>query len=312
MRDEYLVKIYKGLIDKKTVGQVHKELYNATINRADKSEKAYEIAFKTTNRIKKMLPQRDVLIQVAQAHHPKYAKTIKTETDAMAILIIGFFTHLKLDEHITKAFNEKRYEWENKAKEQAIDEDIEHNRKLDTPKVFYLSSRHNDCAKDHLNLQGRMYIDAEWGKYVGEELKPEIRKYIQEHQVITMQEVTSRPYWLITRPHCRHYLKAIDTKQALKKSVKRLLRKYNMSRKIGDRQYLQTMDSGVGSMRRKLIGEYRNAQLMVDKYEERMATHKKLYEAYPNKMLQDAINKDKLLINKWRKYMKELEKRGEK
>lgn len=259
-----------------------------------------------------MLPAPQNAIQVAQAHHPKYAKTIKTETDAMAILIIGFFTHLKLDEHITKAFNEKRYEWENKAKEQAIEEDIEHNRKLDTPKVFYLSSQHRDCAKDHLQLQGRIFIDAEWGKYVGEELKPAVRKYIQEHQVITMQEVTHRPYWLITRPHCRHYLKAIDTKQVLKKSVKRLLRKYNMSRKIGDRQYLQTMDSGVGSMRRKLIGEYRNAQLMVNKYEERMATHKKLYEAYPNKMLQDAINKDKMLINKWRKYMRELEKRGEK
>lgn len=259
-----------------------------------------------------MLPHKDALIQVAQTHHPKYAKTIKTETDAMAVLIFGFFTHLKLDEHITKAFNEKRYEWENKAKKQAIIEDIDRNRTLDTPKVFYLSSKHKDCAKDHLDLQGKIYIDAEWGKYVGEELKPTIRKYIADHDVMTIQEVTFRPYWLITRPHCRHYLKAIDTKQVLKKSVKRLLRKYNMSRKIGDRQYLQTMDSGVGSMQRKLIGEYRNAQLMVDKYEERMTTHKKLYETYPNKMLQDAIIKDKMLINKWRKYMKELEKQDEK
>ena len=310
MRDEYLVNIYKGLLENKSVKQIHKDLHDRTINREHKSEKAYEIAVKTTSRLKKTLPSNESAIEVAKRKHPKYANNIKSTTDAYAILIIGLFTHFKTEQDITKAFNEKRYEWENKAKEEAIVEDIAHNRSLDTPKVFYLCSKHNDCALDHLKLQGRVYIDAEWGKYVGEALKDKVREYITEHNTITIQEATSRPYWLITRPHCRHYFKAIDTKQVLKKSVKRLLRKYNMSRKIGDRQYLQTMDSGVGTMKRKLLGEYRNAQLMLDKYLERLAMHKKLYNTYPSPILKDAINKDKLLIDKWKKYMKEIEKRG--
>lgn len=291
---------------------MHKEIYEQTINRANKDKKAYEIAVKSASRLKKMLPSKETSIMYAKAKHPKYANTIKSDTDALAIIIFGLMNHIKLDANITEAFNKNRYEWENKAKDDAIVNDIEHNRKLDNPKIFYLSSQHKDCAKDHINLQGKIYIDAEWGKYVGEELKPAVREYIAEHNVITMQEVTSRPYWLITRPHCRHYLKAIDTKQVLNKSIKKLLRKYNMKRKIGDRQYLQTMDSGVGSMQRKLIGEYRNAQLMVDKYNERLNTHQKLYNIHSTPILQDAINKDKMLINKWRKYMKELEKRGEK
>lgn len=311
LRDDYLVEIYKGLIHKKTVNQIHKELYNKTINRENKDTKAYEIAVKSTNRLKKMLPNGSDAIKIAKQKHPQYANSIKTEGDAIAILLIALMSHIKLDENITKAFNNHRYEWENRAKSEAIVEDIEHNRGLDTPKVFYLCSQHNDCAKDHLNLQGRIYIDNQWGRYVGEAIKPDIRDYIASHNVITIQEATSKPYWLITRPHCRHYFKAIDTKQVLNKSVKRLIQKYNMKRKIGDRQYLQTMESGVGSLQRKLLGEYRNAQLMVDKYKERLDTHQRLYATYPSEILKNAINKDKMLINKWRKYMNELYKRGE-
>lgn len=257
-----------------------------------------------------MLPSKTEAIQVAKAKHPKYANSIKDDEDALAVLLIGLFSHIKLDENITTAFNRKRYDWENTAKKQVIVDSIDKNRELDTPKVFYLSSFHKDCAKDHLELQGKIYIDDQWGKYVGEKLKPAVKEYIATHNVITVQEVTSRPYWLITRPHCRHYLKAIDTKQVLNKSVKRLLSKYNMKRNIGDRQYVQTMDSGVGSMRRKLIGEYRNAQLMVDKYKERLATHQKLYNEHPVPILKDAIAKDKMLIDKWQKYMKQVKEKG--
>lgn len=290
------------MIENKSVRQIHKDLFESTINRKNKVEKAYEVAFKQTNIIKKKLPQRDVIL-VAQSKHPKYAKSIKNEGDAIAVLIFGLLK--KADADIEKAFNEERYKIENNAKEKAIDDSIEYNRNLDTPKVFYLCSEHRDCAKDHLHLQARIYIDEKWANVVTKD-KDKIESYIIEHNTMTLQEVTHRPYWLITRPHCRHYFKAIPTDQVLTKGVKKLILKYNMRRNIGDRQYVQTMDSGVGTKQRKIIGEYRNAQLMIDKYKDRLVTYEGLYKIHKTEIIKDAIVKVKFMIKKWERYLKEL------
>ena len=309
LKDSYVKTIYKGLLTNRNVSKIHQDLYDETINSKNNDPKAYEIAVKTTSKIKKMLPTREIMLDYAKIHHPKYADKIKTEDDALALLIIASMTRTKLEKNIQKAFNEKRQQIADDGKEKAIEDDIAENRKLG--KVFYLCSEHKDCALDHLHLQGRIYIDNNWQNIIEEEsLKKEIQSYINQHKTLTLQEVTHRPYWLITRPHCRHYFKSIDAKQVLTKSVKKLIRKYNMKKNIGDREYLQTMDSGVGSMQRKLIGEYRNAQLMLDKYKERLKLHKELNDIRTSPILRDAIVKDKFLINKWKKYMTEIERRG--
>lgn len=308
LKNQYLTTIYSGILKGKPIKEIHKELYTQTINSKAPDKKTYETACKMANQIKKKLPAKEFILGIAKDHHPKYADQINTREEAIALFIIALMRHLKTDEVITRSMNEKRQEEENKAKEQAIDDDLRHNRRLENPKVFYLCSKHNDCALDHIHLQGKIYIDAQWRTWVhDEELIAQIEQYIQENDVMELQTVTHRPYWLITRPHCRHYFKAIDTQQVLKKSVKRLLQKYNMKKKIGERSYIQTMDSGVGTWKRKVIGEYRNAQLMVEKYQERLNTLNELVKVKNSPMLQDMIVKTRFLINKWKRYMRRLE-----
>lgn len=308
LKNQYLTSIYSGILKGKSIQQIHRDLYEQTINSKASDKKIYETACKMANQIKKRMPNSDIAVMMAKEHHPKYADQINNKGDAIALLIIALMRHLKTDESITRVMNEKRLEEENKAKENAINDDLRHNRRLENPKIFYLCSKHNDCALDHLHLQARIYVDAQWRTWVhDDDLIEKIEDYITKNDVMELQKVTHRPYWLITRPHCRHYFKAIDTDQVLKKSVNRLLRKYNMRKKIGERNYIQTMDSGVGTWKRKMIGEYRNAQLMVEKYQERMQTLEQLNSIKATPMLQDMIVKTRFLINKWKRYMRKLE-----
>ena len=66
--------------------------------------------------------------------------------------------NLNAYENLKKATNQKTNDIEADFKEEVIKDTIEYNRGLDTPKVFYLASSHNDCAKDHKIAQGKIYI----------------------------------------------------------------------------------------------------------------------------------------------------------
>ena len=266
------------------------------------SEEAYKRAILSVDKIKKKLPSDEAVLKVAQLKYPSYK--IESNIDALAIMIFGFMKSMKVPEEIGKDFNKTRNEIEGKEKVEAIEDSLDTNR--NQHKCFYLCSKHNDCAKDHLNYQGRIYIDEKWQDYVGKDTKPKVQEYIDTHNTMTLQEVTHRPVWLITRPHCRHYFKALWTSEVLENSVKDLIKKNNMTKKIGDRQFLQTMDSGVGTYKRRLLGEKRNAQLMMEKYQNRLETYTKLYKIKKTPILKDAINKTRFMVAKWKKYYNEL------
>lgn len=222
----------------------------------------------------------------------------KTEESAIPLIAYAFLEKANTYKVLNKSTTKYCNDYEANAKDDAIKDEIEVNRQHQ--KVFYLASYHEDCAEDHKNYQGKIYVDEKWPSIVKDE---NIIKYIKRNNFKTIQWVTSEPVWFITRPNCRHYFTALDNKEVVKYTTPQLLVKHKMSTKIGDRQYLQTLGNRKD---RKALGEKRNAELVIEKYKERLKLHQDLANISKNDLLMKAIAKDKFLINKWTKYLKEL------
>lgn len=296
---EYLKAIYKGFLKNKSAKQLAKELYDMTI---DKNYKGFEESIELIRQVKRKLPNKDYLMQVVVNKYPRYVNDIKTENDALAIMLFGVMDTIKAYPKLKKRANERANEIETKLKNDEIAKTLEKNR--ESEKIFYLASSHKDCAIDHLDYQGRVYYDEKWESIIeDQETKEKVREYIGIHKCKSFQWVVENPVFLITRPNCRHYFKELSIKEVLGNSNVVLLKKHKMYRVIGDREYVQTMTTLDGETR-KLIGEYRNAQLMCERYKERLEYHKSLYKIKANPLIKDAIIKDMFLINKWQRYMK--------
>jgi len=286
-KNKMIATIYGGIIKGKSTRQIHSELYDMTINNKKDLGLMYMNAVKITNRISKNIVNKEKLEQVD-----------------LAILVFGMLEDMKADKVLTSSIYNALNKVESDAKEKAIDNEIISNEKIG--KVFYLASSHNDCAKDHYNAQGRMYVDGKWENYVKDkDTQDKIRSYIQKHNVRTLQYIMGKPVWFITRPNCRHYFKALDTESVLQYSAKELTRRHKLHRAVGDRQYLQTLQSGKD---RQVIGETRNAQLVIERYKDRLEMHQELYKTFKSSLVRGAISKDKALINKWYEYLAKIKK----
>lgn len=189
------------------------------------------------------------------------------------------------------------YEADNK--KELIDRQLKHNRKLENPKIFYLCSHHKDCAKDHLHYQGKIYVDEKWESYIKDkELKKQIQKYIALHNIETFQWVTSQPVWMITRPNCRHYFKALTVSEVLGNSVKTLIQNNKMTHTIGKRVTQTIAHSTKDEWYTRT-----NIEAIIKQYKDRLEFHQELYKVRKVDIIKRAIEKDKFLIQKWQKFL---------
>ena len=81
--------------------------------------------------------------------------------------------------------------------------------------IFYITSFYGDCAPDHADYQGKIYVDEKWESMAPKDRLDEIRDYINSNKLLTVQEVTQNPPFLTTRPNCRHYFQYIDIDSVL-------------------------------------------------------------------------------------------------
>ena len=81
--------------------------------------------------------------------------------------------------------------------------------------IFYITSFYGDCAPDHAEYQGKIYVDEKWESMAPKDRLDEIRDYINSNKLLTVQEVTQNPPFLTTRPNCRHYFQYIDIDSVL-------------------------------------------------------------------------------------------------
>lgn len=177
--------------------------------------------------------------------------------------------------------------------------DLKDREDAENAKIFFLASSHDDCAKDHLNAQGKMYIDEDWQRVVrNDEVREEIRIYVKRNNIKTFQWVINKPTWFITRPNCRHFFEQLPVKEVLSYDVDTLIDKYKMHSKIGNRRQ-QTLYHSTD----RTWYTRENIENIIGKYEERLEYHNSLYEIQKNDELRKEIMKDKLLIKKWKSYL---------
>lgn len=79
--------------------------------------------------------------------------------------------------------------------------------------VFYKCSKHNKCAKDHVDYQGKIYVDRYWKSIIGN--NKAVQNFISSNGVKTIQWVMHGPVWMTTRPYCKHRLVGLDTDAVL-------------------------------------------------------------------------------------------------
>lgn len=163
-----------------------------------------------------------------------------------------------------------------KQKEHLINETIKNNRKLEEPKMFYLVSKHLDCADDHQQYQGLIYVDKDFDK---KDLF--IKDYVEEHNVDTIQNVMDKPTYMFVRPNCRHWFVALTKNETLSCDISTLLKKYNM---------VDTYDKSKSKKKR--------FKDIIDRYNREIILYNKLNNINEHNKLHYLINHKKTMLKK--------------
>jgi hypothetical protein len=95
--------------------------------------------------------------------------------------------------------------------------------------IFWLVSSFGDSAKDHVDYQGKIYIDRDWESMVDEETRKQVQDYISANGTRIKQDVEEGEPYLTTRPNCRHRWMPMNTEEVLGgKSTNTMLKENNM------------------------------------------------------------------------------------
>lgn len=96
----------------------------------------------------------------------------------------------------------------------------------DSKNPFFLCSSHTKCRTEHGFLQGKVYYDAGWKEYIRDiDDARYVQNYIKTRNLMSIQEVTGRPYYLLTSPNCRHMMINISIEDTKNFSIRSMLRK---------------------------------------------------------------------------------------
>ncbi|MCM1556761.1 MAG: phage minor capsid protein [Anaeroplasma bactoclasticum] len=81
--------------------------------------------------------------------------------------------------------------------------------------VFFIAAYFGDCAKDHVEAQGKIYVDENWETNAPKARLEEIANYISAKNIKTVQEISEGEPYLTTRPNCRHFFQMISIDEVL-------------------------------------------------------------------------------------------------
>ena len=82
--------------------------------------------------------------------------------------------------------------------------------------IFYITSFYGDCAPDHADFQGKIYVDEDWQSICPKDRIDEVSDYIRSNKIMTVQDVMGEAgNYFTTRPNCRHYFQYISIDEVL-------------------------------------------------------------------------------------------------
>lgn len=288
LNNKYIVEVYKGLINRKSIREIAKGIRKITKWRDDGklpySLKQEKYALNLAKRLKKQVDDNYI----------KNGENVD----------LGLFLYIELKRrNVYQEMKSISYEYAQKEEAEMKEKII--NQDLKTPvngKIFFLISKHDDCAIDHKDFQGKLYVNAYWKNIVkNEALRKTINDFISKNNIKTFQWVIGKPVWMITRPNCRHYYELLTINDVLNNSVNNLIDKNNLHSVIGSRDKQTIYHSTNNKWYTR-----ENIENIIQKYKERLAYHEELYKQSKNEELKKDIVKDKLMIKKWTDYLQKI------
>ena len=161
--------------------------------------------------------------------------------------------------------------------------------------VFYICDYYGDCAKDHVDFQGKYYYDEDWESFgYDEETSNNIQNFIDSYGMQSYQSVVDNDPFLTTRPNCRHSLRPVVLEDALKYTDKKMTENYGIRKgTYNDDNY-------------KALQEQRKNERMIRYYKTRLEEHQQMNKQMHNPDLKVKIKKDKDLIKKWENNLEDL------
>ena len=176
LKNRYLATIYEGVLIGESTKRIHKRLFDQTIE--DKPQYADKYLL-------------GMMIKMAN----KAKKLPETDAGLLAAALFDLIHDSKISDKAKKLINYDTQKEAESKKQAEIEDFIEKNR--GDGKWFYLASSHDDCAKDHIPYQGKLYVD--------EKAPDSAIQFAKSRGLYTVQWVMGSPAWFITRPNCRHY-----------------------------------------------------------------------------------------------------------
>ena len=177
-----------------------------------------------------------------------------------------------------------------------IEQQMELN--LETQNVFYIVNAFGDCAKDHVNLQGKMYYDKRYKSFdMPKEVKDKVASIIENKQLMSMQEAIEKPYWLTTRPNCRHRFVPITIEQASGNREKLL-------------EDLKLKRGTYKTKKYEITQELRYIERQIRKYKALLENAIELYSSTKDESLKVDIDKYSDLVKEWQKRARLLVKKA--
>lgn len=250
---------YSGIVERKEYKEIQKKLFKETINFEQSKRLKVKRLYRTCWKIVKQIKRKTDFILLPINRHNEVSR----------LLIENKNLNL-LDKEINEIVRTK----ETEEKEEIIKETLSED------KPFILVSWHKDSANDHIEWQGKIYVNEDLLN------EPKVKEIAEQRKMQTFQWLIGEPVYMITRPNCRHYFQPLSVKEVEDNSAQSLLKKYGMVHKVGQRGLFQTLAD-------------KNRKALVQKYKERLALLEGLKKIQPTLKLEQAIKKTKLLIKKW-------------
>lgn len=98
----------------------------------------------------------------------------------------------------------------------------------DRASPFWICSSHAKPAKDHADHEGKLYYNQDWmdDQNQDPELKARALRIIRSRKMISIQEITGAPVYLVTRPNCKHFFIPVEIDEVVGRSNKQLLKEH--------------------------------------------------------------------------------------
>lgn len=296
-RDSAEIFIYSAFTRGYSANFIRKSLIKDTNKRGYVPNELLKEQLKTISFIDKKINKNDPSSIYYFVFKPTNSKDSRNNGDVIAKLL----NRSKNEKRSNRVINKHVLDFESEEKRKLLEDEKKENSK----RLFILVSEHKDSALDHKDYQGRLYFAKDYEKIISsedEKKRKEIFKRIKEEHMLEFERVIGKPVWMITRPNCRHFFEYLDTEDVLKHTTKYLLKKHKMKLAVGDRKELQTLKHDT----RKQWYTKENVANIIETYKNRLDKHVRMNKEQPCDYLDKAIEKDKLLLEKWKNYYKEL------